>query len=88
MTELPLSPVEKSPSIHCLVIVGHIEGHTELSGGTKTLKKLFIDKKIPARERNRMPVLADDAGVVAVLGIGPDWGRKENPNWEILLEHM
>ena len=72
-----------------LILRSRAEGDAiRLSGGTKTLKKLFIDKKIPARERNRIPVLADDAGVVAVLGIGPDWGRKENPNWEILLEHM
>ena len=72
-----------------LILRSRHEGDTiRLSGGTKTLKKLFIDKKIPARERNRIPVLADDAGVVAVWGIGPDCDRKENPNWEILFESL
>ena len=41
-----------------------------LPGGTKTLKKLFIDRKIPRTQRPLIPVLADDAGVVAVGEIG------------------
>ena len=41
-----------------------------LSGGTKSLKKLFIDRKIPAADRNRIPVLADEAGLLAVYGLG------------------
>lgn len=40
-----------------------------LQGGTKSLKKLFIDRKIPAAKRNRIPVIADDAGVVAACGV-------------------
>ena len=47
-----------------------------LSGGTKSLKKLFIDRKIPAALRKSMPVVADEMGVVGVYGIGADWGRK------------
>ncbi len=46
-----------------------------LSGGTKSLKKLFIDRKIPAIERNIIPVLSDSRGVLAVYGIGPDQSR-------------
>jgi len=60
----------------------------QLPGGTKTLKKLFIDKKIPAWERSRIPVLADEQGIVAVMGIGTDCRYRENPNWEILFESM
>ena len=41
-----------------------------LSGGRKSLKKLFIDRKIPAAERLRIPVLCDEAGVLGVYGIG------------------
>lgn len=41
-----------------------------LSGGSKSLKKLFIDEKIPAARRAQIPVLADDAGVLGVCGIG------------------
>ncbi|SHI07577.1 tRNA(Ile)-lysidine synthase [Sporobacter termitidis DSM 10068] len=46
----------------------------ELFGGngTKTLKKLFIEKRIPARRRALIPVIADDNGVLAVYGIGFD----------------
>lgn len=51
-------------------------------GGTKTLKKLFIDEKIPRREREQIPVLADEAGVVAVAGFGPDRGRLAAPGEE------
>ena len=41
-----------------------------LPGGTKTLKKWFIDWKIPAARRGLVPVLADEAGVLAVYGLG------------------
>ena len=47
--------------------------------GTKTLKKLFIDEKIPRRQRERVPVLADRAGVIAVAGFGPDSRRLARP---------
>ena len=43
-----------------------------LSGGTKSLKKLYIDRKIPASARSGVAVLADDRGVLAVFGIGAD----------------
>ena len=50
----------------------------KLPGGTKSLKKLFIDRKIPANQRPNVPVLADDAGVLGVYGIGADCDRKAN----------
>ena len=43
--------------------------------GTKTLKKLFIDEKIPAAKRDTVPVLVDDEGVLAVIGIGGNLDR-------------
>ena len=46
-----------------------------LKGGTKSLKKLFIDRKIPANQRMRVPVLADDKGVLGVFGIGANLDR-------------
>ena len=46
-----------------------------LPGGTKSLKKLFIDQKIPAARRPRIPVLADDAGVLGVYNIGVNLDR-------------
>ena len=41
-----------------------------LPGGSKSLKKLYIDRKIPASQRHLIPVLADENGVLAVGGIG------------------
>ena len=37
---------------------------------TKTLKKLFIERRIPIGKRELIPVLADEDGVLAVYGIG------------------
>lgn len=39
-------------------------------GGTKSLKKLFIDRKIPASRRLLVPVAADKKGVLGVYGFG------------------
>ena len=38
--------------------------------GTKTLKKLFIERRVPERKRNLLPVIADDSGVLAIYGLG------------------
>ena len=42
----------------------------DIHGGTKTLKKLFIEEKIPAEKRNSVAVVADDEGVLWVEGLG------------------
>ena len=39
---------------------------------TKSLKKLFCEQKIPQEQRAAIPVLADDNGVVWVMGFGAD----------------
>lgn len=46
-----------------------------LKGGTKTLKELFIDRKIPASLRRQIPVIADHKGVLGVYGVGPNQNR-------------
>ena len=46
-----------------------------LAGGSKSLKKLFIDRKIPASQRPEIPVLADEQGVLGVYGIGANLDR-------------
>ncbi|WP_297211736.1 tRNA lysidine(34) synthetase TilS [uncultured Flavonifractor sp.] len=48
-------------------------------GGTKTIKKLFIEEKLPRRERELVPILADDRGVLAAAGFGPDKSRLARP---------
>lgn len=45
------------------------------SGGSKSLKKLFIDRKIPVSQRNRIPVICDDLGVLGVYSIGKNLER-------------
>ena len=65
------------------------EGDTiRLPGGTKSLKKLFIDRKIPAAQRLRIPVLADSQGVLGVYGIGVNQNRaaSELPAVQIRFE--
>lgn len=53
-----------------------------IGGGTKTVKKLFIDKKIPLHLRDNLRLAADDTSVLAVEGIGvnckylPEKGKK------------
>ncbi len=49
-----------------------------LTGGTKKLKKLFIDRKIPAHLRPLIPVIADEKGVLGVYGIGANLDRLGN----------
>ena len=50
--------------------------HLTTKGGTKSLKKRFIDRKIPQWERSAVPVIADEGGVLAVMGFGPDETRR------------
>lgn len=60
-----------------------------LPGGRKTLKKWMIDRKIPAHERDQLPVFADAHGVIGVLGLGCDENRKAQPGetaWILLAE--
>jgi tRNA(Ile)-lysidine synthase len=61
-----------------------------LSGGTKSLKKLFIDRKVPADRRLQIPVLADETGVLAVYGVGVDVDKaaKELPAWQIQIVEL
>ena len=42
----------------------------DIHGGTKTLKKLFIEEKIPAEKRSSVAVVSDDEGVLWVEGLG------------------
>lgn len=62
-----------------IVVRGRLPGDAIcLSGGTKTLKKLLIDRKIPLPRRDAVAVFADDMGVIAVEGIGADVNRIRN----------
>jgi len=62
----------------------------KLTGGTKRVKKLFIDRKIPAHNRLQIPVIADDAGLLGVYGIGANQTRIASalPAAQIRLEQL
>lgn len=51
----------------------------------KSLKKLFCELKIPQEKRDKLPVLADDGGVIFVLGIGCDIRVKSDKNTKRIL---
>lgn len=85
VTRVPAEATENTPDTFTVVPMGQIVVRSrlpgdkiQLSGGTKSLKKLFIDRKIPAFQRNRIPVLADEAGILGVWGIGADKSRIPN----------
>jgi tRNA(Ile)-lysidine synthase len=40
--------------------------------GRKKVGDFFTDQKIPALQRNRIPILADQDGIIAILGVRPD----------------
>jgi tRNA(Ile)-lysidine synthetase-like protein len=58
-----------------------------LKGGSKSLKKLYIDRKIPAINRPLIPVVTDEAGVVGVYGFGADLDHMADqlPAWQIKI---
>lgn len=62
----------------------------KLAGGTKSLKKLMIDKKIPASLRGQIPVVADDDGILGVYQIGANLDRiaEKTPNYQISFEQL
>ena len=73
----PAESIQNTESIFTVTPTGVLslrcrrEGDSiRLSGGTKSVKKLFADRKIPAAQRQRIPILADDAGILGIYGIG------------------
>lgn len=48
-------------------------------GGSKSLKKIFIDRKIPAVQRQKIPVICDEEGILGVYSIGKNLERSDIP---------
>ena len=61
-----------------------------VSGGSKSLKKLFIDSKLPVSKRLLTPVITDDSGILGVFGYGANKERlaKSLPAIEISFEKL
>lgn len=82
ITCAPATELADTPDAFCVQPSGPLtvrcrqEGDTmTLHGGTKSLKKIFIDRKIPASKRSAIPVIADDQGILGVYTIGADRTR-------------
>ena len=58
------------------------------NSGSRTLKKLMIDRKIPRLRRDGLAVVADKYGVIAVQDIGMDHSRRPQggPRMQIKIE--
>ncbi len=80
--KIPSENVNKQLSknlIDCDKIIGELNLRTRKDGDkirqadrgvTKSLKKLFTENKVPLRDRENLPVIADEKGVIWVYGIG------------------
>lgn len=78
----PATEIVQTPDTFTVVPEGTITvrsrqsgDNIRLSGGTKSLKKLFIDRKIPAAHRATLPVVADEHSVLGVYSIGTNLDR-------------
>ena len=72
-----------------LCLRSRLPGDTiRLTGGTKELRKIYIDRKIPAHQRLQLPVLADDRGVLGAWSVGANLDRlaTQLPALEIRFE--
>ena len=56
-----------------------------LAGGRKSVKRLMIDRKIPAARREVTPVLTDGTEIFAVYGLGADPSRAARPGDRALI---
>lgn len=74
-----------------MVIRSRREGDSlRLPGGTKPVKKAFIDRKIPAAQRRGIPVLCDEAGLLGVyaIGVNRDRAAQTLPAVTIIIERI
>lgn len=68
-------PVRWDKIVGKLMIRPRRSGDTlELPSGSRRVKKLLIDKKIPRHLRYSLPVIADETGPIAVYGLGMSVG--------------
>ena len=55
------------------------------SGGTKAVKALMIDRKLPVSLRGRLPVLLWEDRLIGVFGLGMDPAFAASPGEDALL---
>ena len=78
----PATEIVNTATVFTVVPVGNVFIRSRqsgdairLPGGTKSIKKLFIDRKIPAARRDQIPLLCDDAGILGIPGISVNLDR-------------
>lgn len=73
------------PQGEAMVVRSRRAGDTiRTPGGTKTLKKAFIDGKIPANRRGEIPVVAAGSHVLGVCGMGANLeDQNREPAWAL-----
>jgi tRNA(Ile)-lysidine synthetase-like protein len=76
------------PAHYPLTFRGWLPGdRIRLQGGTRKLKKLFADRRVPVSERGRLPVLADRFGnVLWIDGLTGAVTRRESEDRSSFLE--
>ncbi len=69
------------------IFVGHKQEGDRFyfSYGSKSLKKLFIERKIPQKDRENLPILRDKNGIIAISFIGVCEKRKGKENLKIIF---
>ena len=82
ITCVPAEKIENTDSIFTIQPQGQLflrsrqpGDQMRLPGGSKQLKKLFIDRKIPAHQRPQIPIICDEAGILGVYSIGVNQDR-------------
>jgi tRNA(Ile)-lysidine synthase len=53
--------------------------------GSKKVGDFFTDRKIPVAQRNRIPILTDQEGIIAILGMRPDQRAAITPSTRRIL---
>ncbi len=57
-----------------------------VNGGSRTVKKLMIDRQIPRMRRDALAVIADRYGVIAVQDIGADYSRRPQGGQQMQIQ--
>ena len=60
---------DKLPKDVCWRVKQNGDMFQKFSGGTKKLKDYFIDKKVPSRLRNDLPLLANQNNILLITGL-------------------
>lgn len=89
--------ISKKAELRSVIIFGELyvrtkkDGDSYYYGGmTRKVKKLFCDKKIPLNIREKIPVIADEKGIVWIPGFGvrDDSPKNKTHKWITIYEKI